>query len=1049
MIADDQPTRIDAARLDATIATTCEAVFENFHPRGRFLAPGDAGIHSTLQVAATFHFLGLSDTLGMPGVAKTIVDSQLPHGAFPNFPNDPNGDPWVTALAVGVLRLIPSAPGVTEAIARGERWIDSVGGRALTDDGLYRVNICPLFLAMTGQLSLDALPDITAAPLLLDPVLGNARKHVNVACLWMGVAVWSVFKGLRHPEHIQSPTWLDSLERKRALAILDQFQNPIGNFNATVMQTCLAAAAYHCLGVEADDPRLVRAVAWLRHAQDPTPPGAGTVSFHSFHTSVWTTALLVRSLFACGVPRTNPYVVRALEWLVRVQDEVALPPLVPSQDGAPRSGGWPFTAHNPTVPDADDTAVVLGTLALAVQADGDDKLDPATDDLVRGALSKGLAYQLGMQNPDGGWPAFQWGLPSKPRGPILVHYPHFERGKSLSEVSTLLKNALLFGDPATEDITGRTLFALGELGYTKDSPVVRRAIAFLEAQQCTAEDLGGGAAHAGGGPWWSRWIANYLSGTAYVLGGLAAVGVDPAEPFMQRAIAWVLRRQNADGGFGESTASYQDPAQAGLGPSMPATTGLVLSGLIQAGQGDTEAVRRGIRYLLDSPRDDAGMWADLGPHHVFYRTDTFYLFTGARFYYPLEALGRYRAFLAGTAPAVAVGDVRTPRVAARRAGAEATRSPRDAAGRWSAAGLEAARERGDALADEVVRAIFSAGRLPAINALIATMVRNDDPVPAGLPPAAEDYFRRTAALPQWADPAKLAQAAAVFERAGWATAIALFNAALPQCYAAAKGARVLVGTRGLLDAPERRILETAQFIFDVTGRGGFEGEGLAVRAAQKVRLLHAAIRHLTQAQASWNADWGVPINQEDTAGTLMSFSVLIIDAWKKMGLSFTVAETDAWLHLWLVVGHVMGVEPALLPKGYDDGADLWRHIAALQWAPSDAGRALTRGLMTVSHAYLPRFADPLMPSTMIRYFSGDACADLLGLPPSDGSLRIIESASHLLAEHDGDGHDGRLLRALELVSYDLMKALVLVKRAGKETRFRIPPALLHSWNLKD
>ncbi len=276
----------------------------------------------------------------------------------------------------------------------------------------------------------------------------------------------------------------------------------------------------------------------------------------------------MRALLARVSRAGDPHVARAVSWLVESQVNDDLPELVPTPPGAPRQGAGPFEAFNTTVPDADDTAVVLGALGLALQGQGADRLDAATEERARASAERGYPLSLpGMQNPDGGWPAFQQGLPGKPRGSILVTHRRFERGHLPQELRAAYKNALVFGDPATEDIMGRTgFFALAQLGYTRESPVVRRAIDFLIAQQCTQEDLGGGREHAGGGPWWSRWIANYLVGTAYVLGGLVAVGVDPAEPFVRRAIDWTLRRQNADGGWGEGPDSYRDPRRAGQGP---------------------------------------------------------------------------------------------------------------------------------------------------------------------------------------------------------------------------------------------------------------------------------------------------------------------------------------------------------------------------------------------------------------------------------------------------------------------------------------------------
>jgi hypothetical protein len=185
------------------------------------------------------------------------------------------------------------------------------------------------------------------------------------------------------------------------------------------------------------------------------------------------------------------------------------------------------------------------------------------------------------------------------------------------------------------------------------------------------------------------------------------------------------------------------------------------------------------------------------------------------------------------------------------------------------------------------------------------------------------------------------------------------------------------------------------------------------------------------------------------AGTLMSFSLLIIDAWKKMGIEFTAEDDIAWLHLWKVVGHIMGVDESLLPVDVPDAQALWDAIARAQWAPSDPGRTLAAALLTVSDRYLPHFPFMQLPATLMRFFCGDVCGDILALPPADWTASLLAAMTRLDALGGDPDQASRIRSLLQLVAYDLMKALVLVKRAGKETRFRIPPALLHAWNLKD
>ena len=70
------------------------------------------------------------------------------------------------------------------------------------------------------------------------------------------------------------------------------------------------------------------------------------------------------------------------------------------------------------------------------------------------------------------------------------------------------------------------------------------------------------------GSWFGRWGVNYVYGTWQVLVGLAAVGFDMTSPPARRAVRWLKECQNADGGWGETCGSYDDPALAGRGDSI-------------------------------------------------------------------------------------------------------------------------------------------------------------------------------------------------------------------------------------------------------------------------------------------------------------------------------------------------------------------------------------------------------------------------------------------------------------------------------------------------
>ncbi len=99
--------------------------------------------------------------------------------------------------------------------------------------------------------------------------------------------------------------------------------------------------------------------------------------------------------------------------------------------------------------------------------------------------------------------------------------------------------------------------------------------------------------------------------------------------------------QNSDGGFGESIASYYDPALKGKGASTASQTAWGLIGLLAAAEAGDPAIARAVNHLVEQQQAD-GSWAEneftgTGFPCVFYLKYHLY-----RNYFPLYALARYR-----------------------------------------------------------------------------------------------------------------------------------------------------------------------------------------------------------------------------------------------------------------------------------------------------------------------------------------------------------------------------------------------------------------------
>jgi squalene-hopene/tetraprenyl-beta-curcumene cyclase len=278
-----------------------------------------------------------------------------------------------------------------------------------------------------------------------------------------------------------------------------------------------------------------------------------------------------------------------------------------------RPGGWAFQYNNAHYPDVDDTAVVAMALHRADGAKYKEAIDRAAE------------WIVGMQSANGGWGAFD----IDNNNYYLNHIPFADHG------------ALL--DPPTADVSARCISFLAQIGYERKNPTVARGIAYLKADQ--EKD----------GSWFGRWGTNYIYGTWSVLNALNAAGEDMQEPYVRKAVDWLIACQRADGGWGEDGATYWNERRGEAKESTPSQTAWAVLGLMAAGEVEHPAVKRGIEYLMAAPREPSGRWQEpwftaVGFPRVFYLR-----YHGYAQIFPLWALARYRNLQASNTKAVTYG----------------------------------------------------------------------------------------------------------------------------------------------------------------------------------------------------------------------------------------------------------------------------------------------------------------------------------------------------------------------------------------------------------
>jgi squalene-hopene/tetraprenyl-beta-curcumene cyclase len=580
------------------------------------------------------HVLGILDRPTAEAAAGWIRRCQREDGTWANFHGGP-GDLSTTVEAYVALRLAGDAADAPH-LAGARRFILQQGGIEAT-----RV-FTRIWLAVVGQWSWDDLPALPPEVMLLPP-----RVPLNIydfACwarqtivpltvvaahrlvrplpfavdeLFVGTPVARAAEGgsradrwfarldrvLRAYERL--PAWVPPklVLRPLALRLAEQWivrrQEADGSWGGIQPPWVYSLLALHVLGYPNDHPAVVAGLAGLDRFTIHDERGR---RLEACQSPVWDTALAVVALADAGVAPDHPALLSGTGWLLDQEVTVAGDWAVRRPGVAP--GGWAFEFANVNYPDVDDTAeVVLALRRAGAPAPG------AGDRDAEAAIARARAWVEGMQSRGGGWAAFD----ADNRSTLCAALPFCDFG----EVT----------DPPSADVTAHAVEMLAVDPHA-DHRRLDEAITWLRAEQ------------EPDGSWFGRWGANHVYGTGAVVPALVAAGVEPDDPGIARAVAWLERHQNDDGGWGEDLRSYDDPSLRGRGTSTASQTAWALLALLAAGRRATEAVRRGVTFLVDTQRDD-GTWDEELFTGTGFPGDFYINYHLYRLVFPLSALGRY------------------------------------------------------------------------------------------------------------------------------------------------------------------------------------------------------------------------------------------------------------------------------------------------------------------------------------------------------------------------------------------------------------------------
>ncbi len=284
--------------------------------------------------------------------------------------------------------------------------------------------------------------------------------------------------------------------------------------------------------------------------------------------------------------------------------------------------------------------------------------------------------------------------------------------------------------------------------------------------------------------------------------------------------------------------------------------------------------------------------------------------------------------------------------------------------------LEAFRSQIDELGAEAAREVMASGKLRGGDLIDAL----EGCARAG-GKASTQLLDEAATVPAWVDFARMLPGSKLGLRTPVQSGLALVLGSLVESYASAKGAKVLIRGGRLESQVIARLRDTTSFVLQVAAARGPRPGTAAHRHIIRTRMVHAFVRHGVLKRNDWRAEWGLPINQEDYASTLLAFCHVYLCCMHALGVNVTDEEERSVHHLFRWVGHVMGVAPELLTATREEERLLYLHITRRQLHPDDDSRVLAHALISALAGRGPLFLPAPALEGLSRQMLGDELAD--------------------------------------------------------------------------
>jgi hypothetical protein len=242
----------------------------------------------------------------------------------------------------------------------------------------------------------------------------------------------------------------------------------------------------------------------------------------------------------------------------------------------------------------------------------------------------------------------------------------------------------------------------------------------------------------------------------------------------------------------------------------------------------------------------------------------------------------------------------------------------------------------------------------------------------------KSFLTNTRPLPQWFDAERILKGQKFYKKFAMPIMTLLGGLSLPYCYAASPGNKALYLSDKMRKSPGKRLVDTADFIITVSTALNISENSEAQISINKLRLIHTVARYYILNSSKWSIEWGIPINQEDMAGTNLAFSYIIVKGLQKSGYMITEREKENFLALWRYIGYQLYIQDELLPSTLKEAELLENTIRKRHFKESEEGFTLAKELITY-YKTMAKGMDSYLLESQIRYWLGPLAADCVGL----------------------------------------------------------------------